>query len=882
MASDEQPTNPRFVNLLGLTGTKLRDFTLGEVIGQGGFGVVYEARRGGTTYALKLPLVDSSDEKRRAAAIAELPRVKKEAAALQSLNHPNIVQLAEYFTWNPLKDTVGDEDGLPILVMRFVAGVPMDRWVRTETPSLRLVLKAYRQVLDALDYCHAHSFFHRDLKPSNVLVASDGRPTLIDFGIAKSKALKTSTEVATWIGTTDFFAPEYLQYPFSRDAMRGLAFVFTPAQDLYALGHTIFLTLTGATAWSAWKSVLSTQPSVAFMAIAQRVDLPVPSNLNPQVPASVDAFVAKLMAREVSTRFHNARDALQVLDAVLEQNASNIAFDAPFVLPTAEECAKRVEEYSQAYAESLDEEDAEDAGIDISLSALTGDGNSQTHVRPQPGSQTAGPGAKAPSSGGTAKQTVPLRGYTKGQTPKSALAHPAPVKTAAGGAASTSDAQNTSGKRPSGRSQLPQPPAGPSVTAAPVAQNTSGRRPSGRSRAAQPAAEAAPEVKPRTAAFQAPSAVVAPDFQDDAPAVAASPSSEASTSLSPELERLRDEFRDYEKPQRRPSMAVVLAGGAAMLLVVIVGGAAMMRPAEPTSTTPQPVSLLDAAPDAGAVLEPLAAVYQPTPSLPPAAPPLAPVPLPSAAPVAPNEAKPRPKGSADAKAVEDILKREYGGQRPVVASDGTTTMPSGAAPSGTPGAPPAAPTGWGTRGVYAQPTAAQSGPRKFGVSIGSELAGTLLKPLDSRIGSMPVIVRLKRAWAPRGEVLLPTGTTFYGQASTSSGRFTATFARLKLPDGTEAPVQALAYDAQDKKPGLSPSRRIQSQGAGGPNVGEAVARGAANVALGQVQGGPLADVARGAGQTVVNQQGGAQGGVAQDALLLDAPVDVTIFVSEAF
>jgi eukaryotic-like serine/threonine-protein kinase len=881
MATDEQPTNPRFVNLLGLNGTKLRDFTLGEVIGQGGFGVVYEARRGGTTYALKLPLVDSSDEKRRAAAIAELPRVKKEAAALQSLNHPNIVQLAEYFTWSPLKDTVGDEDGLPILVMRFAPGVPMDRWVRTATPSLRLVLKAYRQVLDALDYCHAHSFFHRDLKPSNVLVASDGRPTLIDFGIAKSKALKTSTEVATWIGTTDFFAPEYLQYPFSRDAMRGLAFVFTPAQDLYALGHTIFLTLTGATAWSAWKSVLSTQPSVAFMAIAQRVDLPVPSNLNPQVPASVDSFVAKLMAREVSTRFHTAREALEVLDGLLAANATNVAFDVPFVLPTAEECAKRVEAYSQAYAESLDEEDADGEGVDVSLSALTGDGSSQTHVRPQPGSQTAGPGAKAPSSSSAAKQTVPLRGYTKGQTPKSALPHPAPAKTAAGGATSTPDVQNTSGKRPSGRSQLPQPASGVSASAAPVAHNTSGKRPSGRSRPAQPAADAAPDAKPRTAAFQAPSAVVAPDFQDDAPATPAAPASGAGTSLSPELERLRDEFRDYEKPQRRPSMTVLLAGGAAALLVVLIGGAAMMRPSEPTSTTPQPVSLLDAAPDSGAALEPIAAVYQPTPSVPSAAPPLAPVPLP-VAPVAANEAKPRPKGTADAKAVDEILRREYGGQRPVVASDGTTTTPSGAAPSGTSAAPPAAPTGWGTRGVYAQPTAAQSGPGKFGVSIGSELSGTLLKPLDSRIGSMPVIVRLKRAWAPRGEVLLPTGTTFYGQASTSSGRFTATFARLKLPDGTEAPVQALAYDAQDKKPGLSPSRRIQSQGAGGPNVGEAVARGAANVALGQVQGGPLADVARGAGQTVVNQQGGAQGGVAQDALLLDAPVDVTIFVSEAF
>jgi hypothetical protein len=157
----------------------------------------------------------------------------------------------------------------------------------------------------------------------------------------------------------------------------------------------------------------------------------------------------------------------------------------------------------------------------------------------------------------------------------------------------------------------------------------------------------------------------------------------------------------------------------------------------------------------------------------------------------------------------------------------------------------------------------------------------LLKPLDSRIGSMPVVVRLKRAWAPRGEVLLPTGTMFYGQASSTSGRFSVSLTRLKLPDGFESPLQALGYDGADKKPGLSPSRRIQSQGNSGPGVGDAVVRGAANVALGQVQGGPLAEVARNAGQTVVNQPGVA-GSQSQDAMLLDAPVDLTIFITEAF
>ena len=86
--------------------------------------------------------------------------------------------------------------------MRHIDGVAMDRWVRrSPAPTLRQILVAYHSILDALEYCHAHSFFHRDIKPSNILVEPNGQPVLIDFGIAKSKALKTSTEVASWIGT---------------------------------------------------------------------------------------------------------------------------------------------------------------------------------------------------------------------------------------------------------------------------------------------------------------------------------------------------------------------------------------------------------------------------------------------------------------------------------------------------------------------------------------------------------------------------------------------------------------------------------------------------------------------------------------------------------
>ena len=230
---------------------------------------------------------------------------------------------------------------------------------------------------------------------------------------------------------------------------------------------------------------------------------------------------------------------------------------------------------------------------------------------------------------------------------------------------------------------------------------------------------------------------------------------------------------------------------------------------------------------------------------------------------------PRPQ-SSDAKSVDEIISREYSGKRPVLPSAGVAPTPEAPQPA------------FAIRAVGGQTSSPLLGPKKWGVPIGSEITARLMKPLDTRVAQGIVVARLSRPFALRGDLVFPTGTMIYGQASQSSGRFDVKLARIKLPDGVEVPFAGIAYDTSDKKPGLNPSRRITSAAAQGPVIAEQVLGVGAKALLGKVGGNDAADVARAAGEKVLTGQPSNTTSNSQEALLLDAPSDFTIFVTEAF
>lgn len=257
-----------------LTGLVLDErYEIGEPVAVGGSAAVHRARdrRLGRDVAVKV-LLDHAMVDPDGARFAE------EARTLALLSHPNIVTLLDVGT---LADpAVGER---PCLVVELVDGDPLSALVREgRAPQPRRLLQ---ELAEALAYAHARGVVHRDVKPSNVLVTADGRPRLVDFGIARLLDQATShTRTGQLVGSPAYLAPEQLD-----------GSPATPAVDVHALGLVMIEVLTGRSQASG---------TLAEVLAARARDVEVPTGLAP----GWRRLLAEMTARDPQQR----PDAAQV------------------------------------------------------------------------------------------------------------------------------------------------------------------------------------------------------------------------------------------------------------------------------------------------------------------------------------------------------------------------------------------------------------------------------------------------------------------------------------------------------------------------------------------------------------------------------------------
>ena len=208
-----------------LVGKKIGHYVIQEQIGQGGMGTVFVANRTEdfeSRVAIKVTRPGLANE-------AILKRFRDEMRFQASLGkHPSIAAML---------DAGKTDDGLPYFVMEFVDGVRIDEYCDQQRLTTAERIELFRKVCSAVQFAHQNAVLHRDLKPSNILVATDGVPVLIDFGIAKladdeTNADKTRTEMPVF--TPDYASPEQI---------RGE--MLTTASDVYSLGVVFYELLTG-------------------------------------------------------------------------------------------------------------------------------------------------------------------------------------------------------------------------------------------------------------------------------------------------------------------------------------------------------------------------------------------------------------------------------------------------------------------------------------------------------------------------------------------------------------------------------------------------------------------------------------------------------------
>src|SRR5262245_14122992 len=273
-------------------GTRLGPYQVTAPIASGGMGEVYRARdtRLSRDVAVKVLADDVSHH-------AELEaRFREEARLLASVNHTNIVGIYDV-------GTVGD---VSYVVFELVEGDTLRRRLGSGALPAGVALGYARQIAEGMAAAHECGIVHRDLKPENLVITPRGQIKILDFGIAKARAVTAPgtdadetvpamTRPGIIVGTVGYMAPEQL---------RGL--VIDQRADIFAFGVILYEMLTGVRAFTG-------QSEVEVLSAILTQDVPNPAATNPAVPQTLGSIVQRCVERNPAARFQTARDLLQAL-----------------------------------------------------------------------------------------------------------------------------------------------------------------------------------------------------------------------------------------------------------------------------------------------------------------------------------------------------------------------------------------------------------------------------------------------------------------------------------------------------------------------------------------------------------------------------------------
>ncbi|QSQ28482.1 serine/threonine protein kinase [Pyxidicoccus parkwayensis] len=282
----------------------------------GGYGAIFlaesETRR---PVALKFALHGpSSEDDSRVDA-----RTLKEAHVLMRLMHPNVVELLGYRRWPDA------HDGYLVLILRYVEGPTLSEWAVRSRPSARRVVEVFSQVALTLDAIHREGVLHRDIKGSNIIIrVSDGQPVLVDFGSGDHACAAIITRGSLPPGTPSYRSPEALRF-WTGTREPGSRYQFQPTDDLYSLGLVLYEVLTGGFPYPAHL------PPTALLASIEAAELRSPSEVNPRVPAALDAIVMRLLHKRAEGRYLTGAELYGALSAALE--LADLSWDEPLFPP---------------------------------------------------------------------------------------------------------------------------------------------------------------------------------------------------------------------------------------------------------------------------------------------------------------------------------------------------------------------------------------------------------------------------------------------------------------------------------------------------------------------------------------------------------------------
>ncbi|MDR1521242.1 MAG: Stk1 family PASTA domain-containing Ser/Thr kinase [Streptococcaceae bacterium] len=230
-------------------------------------------------------------------------RFQREALATIELVHSNIVQVYD----------VGEEENIQYLVMEYVKGMDLKKYIRQYLPLLNEdIVRIMREILAGVAVAHDHRIVHRDLKPQNILISEDGKVKITDFGIAIAVSETSLTQTNSMLGSVHYLSPE--------QARGNKA---TKLSDIYALGIILYEMMTGKVPFDGESAV-----TIALKHFQD--ELPLVRKMNSSVPQSLENVALIATAKNPVNRYPSAlamSDDLSTVLSSLRRNEPKVFFD---------------------------------------------------------------------------------------------------------------------------------------------------------------------------------------------------------------------------------------------------------------------------------------------------------------------------------------------------------------------------------------------------------------------------------------------------------------------------------------------------------------------------------------------------------------------------
>jgi eukaryotic-like serine/threonine-protein kinase len=283
---DSRPTSTQMIGTV-LSGR----YKLEAKLGSGGMSTVYLARDQTLDRAVAVKVMHREMSEQA----DQLERFRQEARAVAKLSHPNVVAVID----------AGEDGGYPYIVFEYVEGETLkQRIARIGALDPQEALAYAIEVGRGLTVAHGRNMVHRDIKPQNVLIDSEGRAKLTDFGISRQLEQDGMTATGRVLGTTDYVAPE-----------QAMGHPVDPRSDVYSLGVVLYEMLVGQVPFQA-----DSQVGVAMKHVNE--SLPDVQQRRPEISAAAALVVERATAKDPNERYQGVGEMIDDLSTALEVEAA--------------------------------------------------------------------------------------------------------------------------------------------------------------------------------------------------------------------------------------------------------------------------------------------------------------------------------------------------------------------------------------------------------------------------------------------------------------------------------------------------------------------------------------------------------------------------------